>query len=319
MGRPPPEEDGGVAGAEVAVDLDGVVAGGVPDVLDAHAVLVAPEAGRGDGAQASPSMSRAAARPAWTAPSQCSLRRCSPPRGRRDWRRRRPPTSPGWRCGLRRRPARRRDGGGRCRPGTRWRGRLRSRRPPCRRRRRSRLQLDGGGRGGPAQPRRAAPTRTSTPSAPCIAANQPPTSAPRIGASGAGSASTSVTWTPRPGRRGDLLADEAGPDHRQAGAGDEGLAQPAGVGERPQDVDVLEGAGAGQAPRRRTRGDQEAVAGKAAAEASSSRRPAGRSRTARSPTIRSTAASAYAWRDRKASAASSTVPASSSLESGGRS
>ena len=59
------------------------------------------------------------------------------------------------------------------------------------------------------------------------------------------------------GGGGDLLSDKAGADHGEAAAGNERVAQAAGVVDRPQHVDVVEALGAGQRPRRAAGGDQQ--------------------------------------------------------------
>ena len=55
----------------------------------------------------------------------------------------------------------------------------------------------------------------------------------------------------------DLLADESGPDDRETGAGSQLLAQPAGVGEGAQGVDVLVALEEGQPPRGAAGRDQQ--------------------------------------------------------------
>ena len=62
------------------------------------------------------------------------------------------------------------------------------------------------------------------------------------------------------GRRGDLLADEAGADDHQASAGDEFGPQAAGVGQGAQGVDVVV-VEEGQAPRRAAGRDQQLAVG----------------------------------------------------------
>ena len=239
-----------------------------------------------------------------------------------DRRRRRRRRRPAARCGRRCRPGRR-SRRGRCRAARPVAGAVptptttRRRRACCRRR--GPAPPPGPRRGRSPASRRSAP---APPRSRCSSANQPPSCSPRIGASGVASASIIVTSTPEPaGRRGDLLADEAGADDRQPSARDELGPQAARVREGAQGVDVLVAVEERQPPRRAAGRDQQLARSRAP------RRSRARSRPRRR--VERLGAGAEQQLDplllvpaRPAGRRPTPrrrVPASSSLESGGRS